>query len=57
MRTLRALVIVSKPSTEIPPGPQRAKAFRGDARWYRHRDLSYSVRLTASDLAAILTEP
>ena len=51
------LEIVSKPSTEIPPGPGRAAAFRGDARWYRHRDLPYSVRLTASDLATILTQP
>lgn len=51
------LEIVSKPSTEIPPGPGRAKAFRGDARWYRHRDLPYSVRLTASDLAKILAQP
>lgn len=51
------LEIVSKPSTEIPPGPGRAEAFRGDARWYRHRDLPYSVRLTAGDLAAILASP
>jgi hypothetical protein len=48
------LEIVSKPSTAIPPGPGRAASFEGDARWYRHRDLPYSVRLTARDLAAIL---
>jgi hypothetical protein len=50
------LEIVSKPSTDIPPGPGRAKAFQGDARWYRHRALPYSVRLTATDLSRILAQ-
>lgn len=49
------LEIVSKPSTTIAAGPGRASAFEGDARWYRHRHLPYSVRLTARDLATIIT--
>lgn len=50
------LRLLSKPSVELPAGPERAKTFRNDTKWFRRLGLPYSVKITTGELGRLLAQ-